>query len=117
MLTEKDKKALQQRKKLLGALPVFSIAVPALWVAVFVYMWTQHPRLVNPGHVAEGLLQKRFDRSALESMALVAPVMGATLLGMILVVLVFGIVALRRERRWIELIETMSAELDNPGPQ
>ena len=110
MLTEKDRKTLAQRKKVLGALPVFAIAIPLLWVGVMVFMWTQHPQLVNPGFVGKGILANDFAREELETMALITPVVSAALLGFVLLVFVIAYVALKRERRWIELIERMDAE-------
>lgn len=83
-----------------GGVSLLVIAGLAVW------LWLEHPLLVNPFHVAGQLKAGTLPVSTLELMALFLPIMTLTCLGLLVVLLVFAWVSLRRERTLLQMIKS-----------
>ena len=111
-MTVKDHRFLDKRRTLIRAWRYAGPALVACLLALLVFLLVRTPLLINPFVVAEQLESGTLDESSLTVMAAILPVLFWAVLFMLAIIVVFLYVVMAREKRYLEMIDVLSAVND-----
>jgi hypothetical protein len=110
MLSAQERKFIESRRRLVG--PGFHVLLGASLLPIIMWLlfYVRAPHLVDPFSLAQALAQGSVERSTLEVLALLSPVMLAMVVFCLFAALFLAAFALRQERRYLDLIERLARE-------
>ena len=120
-LSSADRKFVERREKRVKHWPLygtFSLTILAVYSG---WLWLKRPELINPWVVIERLEAGTLSETTMSIMAVMLPIVVATMLLLVSFVVLLSFVAFRNERRLIRVIrrlETgMSDEVKSDKPE
>lgn len=105
MLTRDDWMWIDKRRRKLRYLPLATWLLPLVWLVVCVVSLLRYPLITNPWRVLEAVRDRELDRTALESLCALTPIVVLLLQGVVIVFVVTGLAMLHRERRLLDHLE------------
>ena len=118
-LDKKQLEEIESRERLIRMWPFAGWVMIVLLLGTGLWLFFFNPLLANPVHVMSSLENGTLQASTLVVMAAILPFTTLTALGICLGLVVFAFVSIRREKKYIELInklrKSMSAELKEDG--
>jgi len=106
-LTDAEGEFVAQRRRWVQAWRYAGPTLLLLILALPLLVFWQSPLLVDPRRVAQGLTEGSLEAGTLELMALLLPVLFLVLVLVLLLMLAYLHLALRNERRRLEIIEQL----------
>ena len=106
-LSSADRKFVERREKRVKHWPLygtFSLTILAVYSG---WLWLKRPELINPWVVIERLEAGTLSDSTMSIMAVMLPIVIATMLLLVSFVVLLSFVAFRNERRLISLIRRL----------
>jgi hypothetical protein len=115
MLDTDDREMIETRKKALRHLETATWLFPLLWLGTCLWTWLRFPLMNNPWALHDRLSQGSLDKTSLESLAAMTPIVTILSQMLVLAFIWMGIRLLRRERRLVELVEEAHGPVDSPS--
>jgi hypothetical protein len=117
MLTRDDRLLIEKRRKALRFLPLATWLLPALWLVVCVVTFLRYPLIANPWRVLDAIRDRTLDRTSLESLCALTPLVVILLQVVVIAFLVMGLGMLHRERRLLDRLENAGFTPDSSDPR
>jgi len=109
-LTAKEIAYIEKREKRAKHWPLVGTCALAMVVGYGYWLWVTMPHLINPWAVMKSIEAGTLTDSRMSMMAAMLPVVMATLLVFVLVVVLLWFVSFRNEYRLIRLIQKLEAD-------
>ncbi len=111
-LSDKQLKFIRRRRKLIGYRNYPIVFLGSLFIAFLVWMYYKAPLLVNPYEVISRLERSTLDRSTLILLAGMLPIIVLIALSLMGFLIIFLIIVMSNEARYIEIIDQVIEEND-----
>ncbi len=117
-MNESDRRFLQRRRRLARSWNLVGAALLLVLLALAATLFFRVPFLANPMYVADLLKTGGLERSTLELMAMMLPVVFLLCLAVTVVVVLFGFAIFSNERRYLAIIDALErGSVDHSDPQ
>lgn len=111
-LPDSEKAFLQRRRRLVRSWRYVGPGLVCLIVALSGWLFVQHPLLANPAYVVAGLHRGSIDKSMIELMAVLLPIVTCLLLFLCLAAVLICFASFSNERKYLGIL---AREAMNPG--
>lgn len=110
---DKDAQFIEKRRRLIRWWNLVGTMTFAGLVAFVTWMFWAQPRLINPLHVVGELQAGRIPQATLEIMAALLPMVVLAIFFVLAVMIGFTFAMIGNERRYLKMIDRLTAEADD----